>query len=137
MELRLVSTRISKWWFKSLTEVDGPCRVPTFDVLPLEQACQEFALTWHPGASDLDFLLAENPGHRKYHVRYKTFCSGLGNIPIGFRSRRQLWHRERCPNSTWQGYAAANSTLSSTMLNPLSMISTSLTCTSSATRRVR
>lgn len=43
--------------------------MPAFDILPLKQTGQEFALGWHPGAGQLDFLLAEDPGRRKNYVR--------------------------------------------------------------------
>ncbi len=51
-----------------LTEVNVPRRVPAFDVLPLEQSSEGFNFAGHPGASQLDLLLGEDPEKEISHI---------------------------------------------------------------------
>jgi hypothetical protein len=44
-----------------LTEKSMPRRVPALNVLPLEQSSEKSPLRGHPPASQLDFLLSEDP----------------------------------------------------------------------------
>lgn len=44
-----------------LTQESMPRGVPTFDVLPLEQACEHFDFARHPPASQFDFCFGEDP----------------------------------------------------------------------------
>lgn len=59
--------------------------MPALDILPPEQAGQEFALAWHPGPGQLDLLLAEDPGRRKDHVRCVSSPKWVGETnQLGF-----------------------------------------------------
>lgn len=57
---------------KVLTQESMPCRVPAFNVLPLEQSSEKFNLRRHPGSSQLDFLLSKDP------VKYQI-CDNASN----------------------------------------------------------
>lgn len=47
---------------------------------------------------------------------------GRGNKPIGLRSRRQLWHRECCPDGAREGNTTADSMYSLEIMGSVSMI---------------
>jgi hypothetical protein len=46
---------------KVLTEVHMPRCVPALNIFPLKQPSERFDLGRHPGASQVDFRLGENP----------------------------------------------------------------------------
>lgn len=67
---------------------DMPGHMPTLDVLPLEQARVHFCLSRHPGTSELDL--------------------GLGEDPICLGAAGELGHGYEGPECAWERDAAAD-----------------------------
>lgn len=98
---------------KVLTEESMPRRMPSFNILPLEQSSENFLLRRHPRASQIDFLLSKNPGR----LLALFWCREREDIPIGFSSRRKLRHCNRSPDGAGKGDDTTNAALVSIVLS--------------------